>query len=336
MGADPAGRTDGLTKRRDAGRMAAWAAWVVAPALAAAACEGAWPEPPALEPAAFAAEHEEWRLERQASLVDPSGRGAVLWSGLWELPEGVVYFGADSSLQIVLPAEDSPPVAGALRRTGRRVVLEPADGVALRFRDGEAGGELVAGPTTLENDRSDSVTVLLLGSLGLRVHAERGTPRLWLRAWDRDSPKRDSFRLPPYYPVSGEWRFAARMDSYPEPRTFELADVTDGTVENVSPGELVFRTDGQERRLVAFATESSSNYFVMLWDSTATTETYQAGRYMRVPFPGEDGWTVIDFNRAYNPPCVFTPYSVCSLPPRESRLATAVSAGEKRPEAAPY
>ena len=335
MGADAAGRTDGLTKRRDAGRMAAWAAWVVAPALAAA-CEGAWPEPPAVEPAAFAAEHEEWRLERQASLVDPSGRGAVLWSGLWELPEGVVYFGADSSLQIVLPAEDSPPVAGALRRTGRRVVLEPADGVALRFRDGEAGGELVAGPTTLENDRSDSVTVLLLGSLGLRVHAERGTPRLWLRAWDRDSPKRDSFRLPPYYPVSGEWRFAARMDSYPEPRTFELADVTDGTVENVSPGELVFRTDGQERRLVAFATESSSNYFVMLWDSTATTETYQAGRYMRVPFPGEDGWTVIDFNRAYNPPCVFTPYSVCSLPPRESRLAMAVSAGEKRPEAAPY
>ncbi len=336
MGADAAGRTDGLTKRRDAGRMAAWAAWVVAPALAAAACEGAWPEPPAVEPAAFAAEHEEWRLERQASLVDPSGRGAVLWSGLWELPEGVVYFGADSSLQIVLPADDSPPVAGSLRRTGRRVVLEPADGVDLRFRDGEAGGALVAGSTTLENDRSDSVTVLLLGSLGLRVHAERGTPRLWLRAWDRDSPKRDSFRLPPYYPVSGEWRFAARMDSYPEPRTFELADVTDGTVENVSPGELVFRTDGQERRLVAFATESSSNYFVMLWDSTATTETYQAGRYMRVPFPGEDGWTVIDFNRAYNPPCVFTPYSVCSLPPRESRLAMAVSAGEKRPEAAPY
>lgn len=327
------------TAGRANGEPGAWAActgaWVPL-ALAAAACvEGAWPDPPAVEPAALAAEHEEWRLDRQAGLVDPTGRGAVLWSGLWELPEGVVRFGADSSLAIVLPAEDSPPVAGTLRRTGRRVALEPEPGVELRFHHGDSVGDLVTGPTTLENDRSDNVTVLSLGSLGLRVHAERGTPRLWLRAWDRDSPKRDSFRLPAYYPVDAEWRFAARLDPYPDPRTFELADVTEGTVENVSPGELVFRADGQERRLVAFATESSSNYFVMLWDLTATTETYQAGRYMRVPFPGEDGWTVIDFNRAYNPPCVFTPYSVCSFPPRESRLAMAVTAGEKRPVGAP-
>ena len=311
----------------------ATAAWVGASILAVGACAGEpWPDPPSVEPGALAAEHEEWRLDRQASLVDPSGSGAVLWSGLWELPEGAVQFGADSSLAIVLPAEDSPPVAGVLRREGQRVVVEPAPGAELRIRD----GDFATGPLTLENDRSDSVTVLWLGSLGLRVHAERGTPRLWLRAWDRDSPKRDAFRLPPYYPVEGEWRFAARLDPYPEPRTFELADVTAGTVENVSPGELVFRAGGNERRLVAFATESSSNYFVMLWDSTATTETYQAGRYMRVPFPGQDGWTVIDFNRAYNPPCVFTPYSVCSFPPRESRLAMAVEAGEKRPAEPPY
>ena len=301
--------------------------------LAVAACFGEpWPDLPPVDPQVLAAEHEEWRLDRQATLVDPSGRGAVLWSGLWELPEGDVQFGADSSLAIVLPPEDSPPVAGTLRRAGRHVVLEPAPGAELRVRD----GDVVAGPLALNDDRSDSVTVLSLGSLGLRVHAERGTPRLWLRAWDRDSPRRDSFRLPPYYPVVGEWRVAARLEPYPEPRTFELADVTSGTVANVSPGELVFRAGRREHRLVAFATEGSSNYFVMLWDSTATTETYQGGRYMRVPFPGEDGWTVIDFNRAYNPPCVFTPYSVCSFPPRESRLAIAVTAGEKRPTEAPY
>ncbi len=314
------------------------ARWLMATVavLAAACADEPWPEPPPVEPAVLAAEHEEWRLERQASLVDPTGRGAVLWSGLWELPEGAVQFGSDSSLAIVLPAQDSPPLAGTLRRTDGRVVLEPSPGTDLRFQDGDALGELVTGPTTLENDRSDSVTVLSLGSLGLRVHAERGTPRLWLRAWDRDSPKRESFQLPPYYPVDGGWRFAARLDPYPEPRTFELADVTAGTVQNVSPGELVFRAAGEERRLVAFATESSRNYFVMLWDSTATTDTYQAGRYMRVPLADEDGWTVIDFNRAYNPPCVFTPYSVCSFPPRESRLALAVEAGERRPTEAPY
>lgn len=289
------------------------------------ACGGS-PPVDFVPPDQLAAEHEEWRLGRRASLVDSAG-GAVLWIGLWTLPEGPTQFGSDSSLAIVLPAADSPPVAGTLVREGQEVRLEPASGVDLAVR---GGGELTS-PVLLENDASDSVTVLSLGSLGLRIHAERGTERLWLRAWDTDSPKRDTFRLPPYYPVRPEWRIAARLDPYLRPRTVTLADVTDGTVENVSPGELVFRAAGREHRLAAFATERSSSYFVMLWDSTATTETYQAGRYIRVPFPGEDGWTVIDFNRAYNPPCVFTPYSVCSLPPRESRLALAVRAGEKRP-----
>ena len=73
-----------------------------------------------------------------------------------------------------------------------------------------------------------------------------------------------------------------------------------------------------------------------LWDSTGVADTYQGGRYMRVPLADDEGWTTIDFNRAYNPPCVFTPYSVCSLPPHENRLALAVTAGEKRPVDAPY
>ena len=74
----------------------------------------------------------------------------------------------------------------------------------------------------------------------------------------------------------------------------------------------------------------------MMWDSTATTETYQAGRYMRVEMPDEDGWTTIDFNRAYNAPCVFTPFSVCALPPRANWLQLPVTAGEKRPAVPVY
>lgn len=287
-----------------------------------------WPVPEPVDEPVLHAEHEQWRAERRESLVDPTGGGAVLWSGLWELAEGPTPFGSDSSLAIVLPAEDSPALAGTLHRTGDQVRLLPAPGGGVGLRDGDP----VAAPLLLENDRSDSTTVLSLGSLGLRIHAERGTSRLWLRAWDTDSPKRQSFQLPPHYPVRNDWRVAARLEPYPEPRTFDLADVTDGTVQNISPGELTFRSAGRLHRLVAFATESSRNYFVMLWDSTALSATYQGGRYMRVPLADEDGRTVIDFNRAYNPPCVFTPYSVCSLPPPESRLALTVEAGEKRPD----
>ncbi len=300
---------------------------IVIVAAAAVACADApVPHLPTVPPETLAAEHEEWRASRRNSLANPEG-GVVSWIGLWELAEGPNRFGSDPALAIVLPAEDSPPAAGTLHLAGGQVRLVPEAGSGIFVRgDGAAGG-----PIDLQDDRGDGTTILELGSLGLCIHAERGTDRLWLRAWDRDSPRSAAFELPDYFAVTNEWRIPARFDPYPEPRLVPMADVKGGTVENVSPGELVFRTDGREHRLIAFATERSRNYLVMLRDSTAFADTYPLGRYMRVPFPDDDGWTVIDFNRAYNPPCAFTPYSVCSFPPRENRLALAVTAGEKRP-----
>ena len=303
-------------------------------AAAALACsEEPVRQPPPVDPEVLAAEHEEWRERRRRSLANPNG-GVVSWVGLWELREGANRFGSDPGLRIVLPPGDSPPLAGTLHlatgaeeaeAAGLRLVPEAASGIAVRD-----GGPL-GGPVAVAHDRSGNTTYLTLGSLGLRVHAERGTDRLWLRAWDTDSPRAAAFELPSYYPVGNEWRLAARFDPYPEPREVPMADVTGGTVANISPGELVFHAGGREHRLIAFATATSASYLVMLRDSTAFVDTYQLGRYMRVPLPDDDGWTVIDFNRAYNPPCAFTPYSVCSFPPRENRLALAIRAGEKRP-----
>jgi uncharacterized protein (DUF1684 family) len=82
-------------------------------------------------------------------------------------------------------------------------------------------------------------------------------------------------------------------------------------------------------RLTPFADSLSRDFFVMLWDSTALSTTYEAGCYLHVPFTDSTGWTVIDFNRAYNPLCVFSAYSTCALPPRENLLPLAVTAGEK-------
>ncbi len=289
------------------------------------------PPPPPIPPETLAAEHEEWRIGRRNSLANPEG-GVVSWIGLWELAEGPNRFGSDSSLAIVLPAEDSPPVAGTLHLADGQVRLVPESGGAIGVRDGDP----ITQPIDLRDDSSDSTTILDLGSLSLRIHAERGTDRLWLRPWDRDSPRAAAFELPPYFPITNEWRLSARFDPYPEPRGVPMADVKGGTVENIAPGELVFRANGREHRLIAFATERSRDYLVMLRDSTAFADTYPLGRYMHVPFPDEDGWTVIDFNRAYNPPCAFTPFSVCSFPPRENRLALAIRAGEKRPEGPGY
>ena len=100
---------------------------------------------------------------------------------------------------------------------------------------------------------------------------------------------------------------------------------------------MLFRADGREHRRVAvLQIPRSRSYFMIMWDSTATVDTYQAGRYLSVPLADEEGWTTIDFNRAYNPPCVFSAFTVCALPPPENRLQLSVTAGEKRPDEPAY
>jgi hypothetical protein len=291
-----------------------------------AGCAGEpWPRPRAVPLEQFAAEHQAWRDWRRSRLV-ASGSGPVIYVGLWELPQGATQVGSDTALPIVVPASDSPRLAGTLHRSGQDVRFEPASGVRIRLANGNPFNP--AAP--LKSDRADSATDLALGSLRFRVHGEPGTDRLWLRAWDEDHPARRTFQLPDQFPLDTAWRLAARFRPYGEPRTFRVQDILLGTQEYRAPGELVFRVAGREYRLVPFADSTAKDYFIMLRDSTAATATYQAGRYMRVPFPDSTGWTVIDFNRAYNPPCVFTYYSTCALPPQENRLSLAITAGEKR------
>ncbi|MDE2662023.1 MAG: DUF1684 domain-containing protein [Gemmatimonadota bacterium] len=280
----------------------------------------------------MAAEHEEWREGRRRSLANPNA-GVISWDGLFELREGANTLGSDRSAAIVLPEEDAPPLAGTLYLEDGVVRLVPEAGSGLHVREPVTGevGETVTEPMPLPDDRSEGTVRLALGSLGMRVHAEPGTERLWLRVWDTDAPRLAAFELPGYFPITNDWRVTARFEPYPEPRTVSLADVRGGTLENTAPGDLVFRVDGAEHRLMAFAGASSRSYFISLWDSTAVTDTYQAGRYMRAPLAGDDGWTTIDFNRTYNAPCAFTPHSVCSLPPPENYLRFPVTAGEKRP-----
>ena len=302
-------------------------------ALVFAGCMGEeWPAPEPVVFAEFAQEHQEWRVNRQERLVRPFS-GSVLWMGLWELAQGATPFGSDPDLTIVLPEEDSPPLAGIVHRSGQDIRLEPSAGSPLMIREGEP----ITETTELGSDRSGNTTNMALGSLGMRIHGEPGTDRLWLRVWDEDSEKRESFKLPESYPVSTDWRVTARFEPYEEPRALSFQDVTGGMIQYQTPGELVFRADGREHRLVAvLQSPRSRSYFMIMWDSTATVDTYQAGRYLSVPLADSGGWTTIDFNRAYNPPCVFSAFTVCALPPPENRLQLAVTAGEKRPDEPAY
>lgn len=286
-----------------------------------------WPRPAPKSVEQFTTEFQEWRDDRRSRLVAP-GSGPVTWVGLWELPAGDAALGADSTLPIILPASDAPRLMGTLQRTGQVVRFEPAPHATVHL--GDSSNAPVKTGLTLESDRTDSATVLAVGSLRMRVHAEPGTERLWLRVWDVDHPGSGTFTLPETFAPDTLWRIAARFEPFKDPREYRVADIAGGTQAYRAPGELVFYVGRREHRLTPFADSASKDYFVMFWDSTAVTATYEAGRYLHVPFPDSTGWTAIDFNRSYNPPCVFTPFSTCALPPRENRLALAVTAGEKR------
>ncbi len=285
-----------------------------------------WPPAPPVAPDQYAAEFDEWRAERRERLVTPPS-GPVLWIVLHELAQGPTPFGSDPEAPITLPATSSPPVAGTFVRSGQTVRLELAPGSSLTLAD----GSLITEPLDMGNDRSEDITELAMGSLGIRVHAEPGTDRLWVRVWDREIPEKETFELPEAFALDPAWRVAARFDRYPEPRSLPVSDVLSGTIEYQTPGDLVFRFNGAEHRLTAIQNPNSERFFIMMWDSTAAAATYPSGRYLGVPLADSTGWTTIDFNRAYNAPCAFTAYSVCGLPPLENRLALAVTAGEKRP-----
>lgn len=275
--------------------------------------------------AQFETEHRAWRAARRDQLVR-APYGPAIWIGLWELRQGATRVGTDPALPIVLPRSDVPTFVGTLFRSGQDLEFEPAPGVTVSLSD----SSVVTSRMTIRSDRHDSVTDLGVGSVRFRVHSERGTDRLWVRAWDVEHAARDTFALPEEYAPDTNWRLAAKFNAYDEPRMFQVPDVLQGVQEFRATGELEFQVDGQSHRLVAFSQPTSTTFFIMFRDSTARTTTYQAGRYVRTPLPDSAGWTVLDFNRAYNPPCVFSVYSTCALPPPENRMALTVTAGSKR------
>lgn len=292
--------------------------------FALAGCDR-WPAPAPMTREAHEADFAQWRESRRTALVRP-GSGAVTWIGLWDLPAGSFEIGADSSLPMVLSGTGLPRHLGTITRDSTGVRFEPAKGAKPTIGD----STVITSPIMLVTDRTRGSTVVGAGTLRFRIHGEAGTDRLWVRAWDENHPRRATFQLPETYPLAAEWRVAARFDSFPEVRDFRVSDVADGTQSYRSQGELVFRLKGHQYRLAVSADSGSRDYFIMLWDSTALSTTYGGGRYLRVPLADSTGWTVIDFNRTYDPPCVFTSFSTCAFPPPENRLPLHLTAGEKR------
>jgi hypothetical protein len=180
----------------------------------------------------------------------------------------------------------------------------------------------------LTTDATEKPTLLTLGSL--RFYAIERGGQFGIRVRDVEHPARKAFKGLTYFPISTDWRIDARYEAYVPSKHIAIVNILGMTEQMESPGALVFSKDSQVWRLDAIQeSPTDTELFMMFTDGTSGRDTYGAGRYLYVPKPtGKQVW--LDFNQAFNPPCAFTEFATCPLPPRQNRLQLAVTAGEKK------
>jgi uncharacterized protein len=245
-----------------------------------------------------------WRSARAAALQAEGGWLSV--AGLFWLHEGANSFGKDPASEIVLP--DGPAQAGVIElRAGK---------VSVTMKGESARRELWP----------DSADVVKVTRLSLFL-IKRGD-RLGIRLKDPENPARKEFHGLDYFPVSEAYRVTARWVA--EPRQIPVLNVLGQTEPSECPGYAAFRIGEKDVRLYPILeTPDAQELFYIFRDQTSGHETYAAGRFLYSALP-KDGRVVLDFNKAVNPPCAFTAYATCPLPPVENRLPVRIEAGEKK------
>lgn len=273
--------------------------------------------------AAYRAETEKWRSDREASLRSKDGWLSV--AGLFFLKEGRNTFGSDRSNDFVLPAS-APPRAGSFELAGGRVFAHVNAGVAASF-----GGRPVQAQGRIELKKAGDLgqgDALVIGPLLLFVHLSG--EQLAIRMRDVESPLLKSFTGLKWFPIDPEFRVTARFTPFETARPVQVSNILGDLESYTSPGVLTWRLKGQEYSLQPFEVESQGErrFFIVFKDLTSGNETYAAARFVYADMP-KNGVTVIDFNRAYNPPCAFNPFTTCPLPLPSNRLSIRLLAGER-------
>lgn len=265
-------------------------------------------------------EIEGWRAQREEGLRAPDGWLSVV--GLHWLREGTNTIGSAEGSDIRLPLS-APPRVGTIEFSRGRAVIRVAPGVTVKSKDA---------PITeleLHSDHQGKPDLLAVGPITLYV-IERGG-RHALRIKDTESPRRRQFRGLEWYPVRESYRVQARFTPYDPPKKIPIANVLNTVEPMPSPGYVTFHLGGRELRLDPVLEEpDAKELFFIFKDMTAGKETYPAGRFLYAEMP-KDGQVVLDFNKAYSPPCAFTSFATCPLPPRQNRLDVRIEAGEKKP-----
>src|SRR5437867_172426 len=193
--------------------------------------------------------------------------------------------------------------------------------------------ELRAGKTVYRGDDGRTVEMkpdskITAGARTYTVIERAG--RYGIRLRDNESKLRSAFTGMRWFPPRESYRVTARFVSYPRPKTLAIPNILGSTYPSPSPGYAVFRIDERDFRLEPVIEDGEKELFFIFRDRTAGKETYGAGRFLYTELP-RDGKVELDFNKAENPPCAFTPYATCPLPPKQNILPVRIEAGELAP-----
>jgi uncharacterized protein (DUF1684 family) len=255
-----------------------------------------------------------WRKSRLTELTADDGWLTLV--GLHWLHDGVNRAGSAPDANLQLPPT-APASLGTFTLVGGHVAFAASTEATVTV-DGK--------PFTIGELAFDK-TVLASGSLRMLV-IQRG-PRVGLRVRDLANPARLEFQGVEAFPIDEGARIEARFEPFNPRKQVPIVNVLGDVIDTPSPGRLIFRLHDTEYALDALIDDPAEpDLFVIFRDRTNGSSTYPAGRYLHVPLPVA-GKTIIDFNQAYNPPCAFTAFATCPLPPKQNWLKAAVEAGEK-------
>ncbi|MFQ5511941.1 MAG: DUF1684 domain-containing protein [Candidatus Krumholzibacteriia bacterium] len=262
-----------------------------------------------------------WQVHRLDRLRSPTGYLSL--TGLYWLREGKNSFGSDPSNDIVFRSKDAPPRMGVIYLEQGGIRMEARAGTGIQSNGKMVENIVLHHDTDAEHKRTE----LVLGTMTWYV-IKRGE-RFGIRLKDSESETLREFKTVERFPVDERWRIDGRFETYDPPKHIPITSVGDIHTNEASTGAVVFDVDGVSCRLDVLAEPGDETLFVIFGDETSGSETYGGGRFLVVRAPGEDGRVVLDFNKAYNPPCAFSDFTTCPLPPRQNHIPVRVTAGEK-------
>lgn len=278
---------------------------------------------------AYTAEINKWRADHERELG-----GEDNWltlAGLFWLKPGVNTVGSGGSYDVQLTSDFPKGKFGDITVSDHGVVLAVAPGVnalsaTLVISTSSITSEQIIAPLELTPDDPGPGNRVKIGSETFYL-IKRGD-KLGIRLKDSRSPARLNFKGEKWYPVNSRYRVIATLDPYPEAKPVRVPNVLGGTFDYKSPGILRFTLEGKEYSLMPVIEDD--HLFIIFRDLTSRTETYGAGRFLYAAAADKSGKVILDFNKAENPPCAFTSFATCPLPPQQNRLNVAIRAGELR------